>query len=313
MVIAKTSFGSITTTFKSHRNNMNKKKIILLSAGGVLLTSLIFGGYWYVNYNSWSSVKDSDSVKELERFVRDNESNLFVEDAKERIEQIKFTEDTLFQTVRRKRSVYHCERYINAYKSKENRYMKQVMSKYDSLTYEFALQQGTFEAYEKYLTVFPSGAFYYDALNKSKTTLSSVERTRVLPVVNNFLVAYKNRDAGAVVSFLADNVKRFENFTDIPRTQIYVSLIEKLENINYSRWDLPMEGAYSFEKLESGNILVRFKTDKDYFIKDTFNDYDNWIHYFATFEVFIEVETTNFLVVSYFENSISSSVINDDY
>ena len=292
---------------------MNKKKIVLLSFAGVLLIALIYGGYWYANYSAWSSVKNSDSVKELERFVRDNESNLFVSDAKERIQQIHFSEDTLFQTVRTKRTVYHCERYINAYKSKENRYMKLVMSKYDSLTYELALQQGTFEAFEKYLTVFPSGVFYYDALNKSKTTLSSNERMKVLPVVNNLLIAYKNRDAGSVVSFLADNVKRFENFTETPRTQIYVSLIEKLENINYSRWDLPMEAAFSFEKLESGNILVRFKTDKDYFIKDTFSEYDNWVHYFATFDVFIEVETTNFLVESYFENSVSSSVINDDY
>lgn len=292
---------------------MNKKKIILLSAGGVLLIALIFGGYWYVNYNSWSSIKDSDSVKELERFVRDNESNLFVEDAKERIEQIKFTEDTMFQTVRNKRTVYHCERYINTYKSKENRYMKQVMSKYDSLSYEFALQQGTFEAYQKYLTVFPSGTFYYDALNKSKTTLSTDERNRVIPVVINFLNAYKNRDAGAVVSFLADQVFRFENLTNTPRTQVYVSLLEKLENINYNRWDLPNEYGLYFEKLASGNILVRFKTDKDYFIKDTYSDYDNWLHYFATFDVFVEVETTNFLVVSFFENSISSSVINDDY
>ena len=292
---------------------MNKKKIIIVSAAGVLLIALISGVYWYVNYSAWSTVKNSESVKELERFVRDNESNFYIDDAKERIHQIQFSEDTMFQTVRTKRTVQHCERYINTYKSRDNRYMRQVMAKYDSLMYEFAMQQGTFEAYQKYLTVFPSGVFYYDALNKSKTTLSTDERNRVIPVVINFLNAYKNRDAGAVVSFLADQLFRFENLTDMPRTQVYVSLLEKLENINYNRWDLPNEYGLYFEKLASGNILVRFKTDKDYFIKDMYDENEDWTHYFTTFDVFVEIETTNFLVVSYFENSISSSVINDGY
>lgn len=279
----------------------------------MLAVAISAGGFWLVNYNVWKDVKDSESVKELERFVRENESNFFVSDAKERIKQIQFTEDTIFQTVKSRRSIFHCERYINAYKSKENRYMKAVSAKYDSLTYEFAVQQGTYEAYQKYLTTFPSGVFYYDAVNKSKTTLSTEERNRVLPVVNNLLISYKNRDAGAVVNYLADNVKRFENFTGMPRTQVYVSLLEKMQNVNYSRWDLPAENAFTFEKLENGNIMVKFKTDKDYYVKDPFGDYESWMHYFSTFDVFVEIETSSFLVVSYFENSLSTSVINSDY
>ena len=292
---------------------MKKKKLIIIITSALLAVAISVGGFWFVNYSAWKDVKDSESVKELERFVRDNESNFFVTDAKEKIKQIQYTEDTMYQTVKSKRSIFHCERYINAYKSKENRYMKSVSAKYDSITYEFAAQQGTYEAYQKYLTTFPSGVFYYDAVNKCKTTLSTEERNRVLPVVNNLLISYKNRDAGAVVNFLADNVKRFENFTEMPRTQVYVSLMEKLQNVNFSRWDLPLESSFSFEKLASGNILVRFKTDKDYYIKDPFGDYENWMHYFSTYDVFVEVETSNFLVVSYFENSVSSSVINDNY
>jgi hypothetical protein len=292
---------------------MKKKKVIIIIASTVLAVAISAGGFWLVNYNAWKDVKDSESVKELERFVRENESNFFVGDAKEKIKQIQFTEDTMYQTVKSKRSIFHCERYINTYKSKENRYLKSVSAKYDSLSYEFALQQGTYEAYQKYLTTFPSGVFYYDAVNRSKTTLSIEERNKVLPVVNNLLISYKNGDAGAVVNFLTDNVKRFENFTDMPRTQVYASLLEKMQNINYSRWDLPAESAFSFEKLENGNILVKFKTDKDYYINDTFGDYQEWVHYFSTYDVFVEIETSSYLVVSYFENSISSSVINSNY
>jgi hypothetical protein len=273
----------------------------------VFMVVFVFGIKIAIDYNEWKEYSDSDSVRKLERFIKSDESNWFVDQARIKINTIQGKEDSLYQLACQKKTVLDCENYLNKYRGKENRYSSKVLMKLDSLSFNEANVKGTRESFQKYLDRFPNGIFFQRILDLKLTTIDEQDKQQVMQVVNQFHDAYLNRNAQGIVALCEPVLEKFESYTKIQKAQLYSMLNRKFETIVFKDWRLPDVKQFKFAQLPSGNFEVKYNSDKLYFKLPSADSFDDRIEMFSNSEVTLEISKTNYLIISYTETINSTS------
>jgi len=284
---------------------MTKKKIFIWVGILFCLGALVFGAMLAVDYSEWSEYKDEKSLRKLEKFLSESSSNWFAPRAKQRIDKIRFVEDSLYNLVLSKRTEADCEKYLMAYQGKENRYVGKVSQKLDTIAFENANREGTKDAFKHYMDKFPNGVFYAQALELNQTTINEDDKLRVIDVVKKFQLAYFNEEKNDIVALCEPILMKFDGYKNISKAELYKMLGKRFDNFQFVRWDEITEDQLRFTQLPSGNLQVKFNADKTYRTTTV----DEVIEMFSNSEILMEISKENYLITSYQETELSKANI----